>query len=117
MKVVLVFGAVSIAGAKFDALSGFHEPGSGDTEVSPLNGISAGSENVSKNQFCVGFSWPVPVSSGYMTGWVSSPCYAALILLRFLWLCPRLSVWVLPCCCRVPLVADLFWCLVLPLVP
>ena len=25
-----------------------------------------------------------------------------------LWLCSRLSVWILPCCCRVPLVADLF---------
>ena len=45
--------------------------------------FSAGSENVSKNQFYVGFSWPVPVSSGHMTGWVSSPCYAALILMRF----------------------------------
>ena len=79
----MVFGAVSIAGAKFDALSGFQEPGSGDTEVSPLDGFSAGSENVSKNQFYVGFSWPVPVSSEYMTGWVSSPCYAALMLMRF----------------------------------
>ena len=83
MKVVLVFGAVSIAGAIFDALSGFQAPGSGDTEDSPLDGFSAGSENVSKNQFYVGFSWPVPVSSGYMTGWVSSPCYAALMLMRF----------------------------------
>ena len=53
MKVVLVFGAVSIAGATFDAMSGFQEPGSGDTEVSPLDGFSAGSENVSKNQFCM----------------------------------------------------------------
>ena len=83
MKVVLVFGAVSIVGAKFDALSGFCEPGSGDTEVSPLDGISGGSENVSKDQFYVGFSWPVPVSFGYITGWVSSPCYAALTLMRF----------------------------------
>ena len=62
---------------------GFHELGSGDTEVSPLDGISAGSENVSKNKFYVGFSWLVLVSSGHMTGWVSSPCYAALILMRF----------------------------------
>ena len=83
MKVVLVFGAVSIAGGKLDALSGFQEPGSGDTEVSPLDGFSAGSENVLKNQFYVGFSWPVPVSSGYMTGWVSSLCFAALMLMRF----------------------------------
>ena len=106
MKVVLVFGAVSIAGAKFDALSGFHEPGSGDTEVSPLNGISAGSENVSKNQFYVGFSWPVPVSSGYMTGWVSSPCYAALILLRFCGSAPG-------CLCGFcPVVAACRWLLI-----
>ena len=83
MNVVLVFGAVSIAGAKFDAMSGFQEPGSGDTQVSPLDGFSAGSENVSKNQFYVGFCWPVPVSSGHMTGWVSSPCCAALVLMRF----------------------------------
>ena len=68
MKVVLVFGAVSIAGAKFDAMSGFQVPGSGDTEVSPLDGFSTGSKNVSENQFHVGFSWPVPVSSGHMTG-------------------------------------------------
>ena len=34
MKVVLVFGAVSIASAKFDAKSG-PEPGSGDTGVLP----------------------------------------------------------------------------------
>ena len=83
MKVVLVFEAVSIAGAKFDAMSGFQEPGSGDTEFSPLDRFSAGSENVSKNQFYLGLSKLVPVSSGHMTGWVSSPCYAALMLMRF----------------------------------
>ena len=96
MKVVLVFGAVSIAGAKFDALSGFQEPGSGDTEVSPLDGFSAGSENVSKNQFYVGFSWPVPVSSGYMTGLVSSPCFAALMLMRFCGSAPVCLCWFCP---------------------
>ena len=80
MKVVLVFGAVSIAGAKFDALSGFQEPGSGDTEVSPFYGFSASAENVEESVLC--FSWPVPVSSGYMTGWVSSPCSTALMSMR-----------------------------------
>ena len=41
MKVVLVFGAVSIAGAKFDAVSG-QKLGSGDSGVSPVDGFSAG---------------------------------------------------------------------------
>ena len=111
MKVVLVFGAVSIAGAKFDAMSGFQVPGSGDTEVSPLDGFPAGSENVSENQFYVGFSWPVPVSSGHMTGWVFSPCYAALMLMQC---CGSAPV----CLCGFcPADADLVWCVDLLLVP
>ena len=44
---------------------------------------NAGSEDVSKNLFFLGFSCPVPVPSGRVTGWVSSPCYAALMLMRF----------------------------------
>ena len=117
IKVVLVFGSVSIAGAKFDAMSGFEEPGSGDTEVSPLDGFSAGSENVSKNQFYVGFSWPVPVSSGHMTGWVSSPCYAALMLMRFCGSAPVCLCGFCPADAACRWLLIYLWCVDLPLVP
>ena len=61
---------------------------------------------MSKNQFYVGFSWPVPVSSGFMTGWVSSPCYAALMLMRF---CGSAPV----CLCRFcPADASCRWLLI-----
>ena len=42
--------------------------------------LKAGSEDVSKNQFYLGFCWPFPVPSGPVTGWVS---YPALMLMRF----------------------------------
>ena len=44
--------------------------------------VQTGSEDVLKNQFYLGFSWPVTVPSGPVTGWVSYPCYAATMLMR-----------------------------------
>ena len=52
-----------------------------DTSVEPWL-VQTGSEDVLKNQFYFGFSWPVAVPSGPVTGWVY-PCYAATMLMRF----------------------------------
>ena len=53
-----------------------------DASVEPWF-MQTGSEDVSKKQFYLVFSWPVSVPSGPVTGWVSHSCYAALMLMRF----------------------------------
>ena len=53
-----------------------------DASVAPWF-MQTGSEDVLKNQFYLGFSWPVSVPSGLVTGCASYPCYAAIMLMRF----------------------------------
>ena len=66
-----------------------------DASVEPWL-VQIGSEVVLKNQFYLGFSWPVSVPSGPVTGWVLS-LLGCDDVDAILWLCPRFSVWFLPC--------------------
>ena len=67
-----------------------------DASVEPCF-MQAGSEDVSKNQFYLGV-----LLAGFCSLWTCDWLGVLSLLCRFdvdasLWLCPRLSVWVLPC--------------------
>ena len=73
-----------------------------DASVEPWF-TKTGSEDVLKNQFYLGFSLPVSVPSGAVTGWVSYSCFAALLLLRFCGFAP------VPLCGFCPADAACLW--------